>query len=415
LWKQGQQQLWNRTGEGAWRPVAGREAMVRIVHISDLHISEHLTRGPERNPRITHRYGHDVRAFLALDSYLKSTAWDLLLVTGDISRVGEIVSFEAVRNWLENELVYGETRVGLNLSKSKDRHYVVIPGNHDRFNGGLTQGSLDNYHSEFPSIRPGSVVRHTVDGVIVNLHLFDSTYDKGGFAFGKIEDREMVPKRLQDEEVDLALLHHHFLQPPKHPREIATELVNSSEVASYMLNSGFDGVLFGHTHKGYIGRPSVEILSGLLNDKRKKPRFWSRLVPKFILRKQDDESLVSYNREPAKNGQLPTLASYFDYLFLRQKGCKIKGPGEFEKIADFYTHLKSSDIPDNMQAELRKAKEKKILISLAPSACQAEADWNGFHVIEVTRDPRGAFCFEWDRFEFEDTAFKKKDRLRHVS
>ena len=389
--------------------------MLRIVHISDLHISEHILRGPSTEAKLPHRYGHDVAAFLALDRFLRETEWDLLLITGDVSRIGSKESFESARTWFENEIVFGATRVGLNLSKSETRRYAIIPGNHDRFNGDLRQNSLDNYHQEFDVIRPGEVKTLNLKNEVVNLHLFDSSSDNDSFAYGTIEQRCLVPKQLQEQHVDLALLHHHFLQPPKHPREINTELTNSAEVATYMLNTGFDGIFFGHTHKGYIGRPSVEILSGLLNDRRKIPRFWTRLIPKFILRRQEHDSLVAYRREAARNGQLPKLSAYFDYLYLKQKGHDLASPASFDSIRGFYDQMQSAASEDTMAQELRLAKQKRVLISLAPSACQAEAQWNGFHIVDISRDLAGSIQMEWDRYEFSGAAISKKLRGEHAS
>ena len=385
-----------------------------IVHISDLHISEHLLRGADQKSYLPHRYGHDVAAFLALDMFLKTTPWDLLLITGDVSRIGNIESFEWVRNWLENEILFGETHLGLNLSKSSDRRYLIIPGNHDRFNGKLSQGSLDLYHQEFPVVKSGSKQQLTIRDQIVNVHFFDSTDAEGGFAFGRIDPKSLIPKQLKPSEIHLAMLHHHFLQPPKHPREISTELTNSSEVAAYMLNTGFDGIFFGHTHKGYIGYPSVKILSGLLNDKRKGPRFWTRLVPKWLLRKTEQDCLVSYKREAAKNGQLPTLASYFDYLFLAQQGNKLSGPGAFESIRQFYSQMAGVASDRTMSAALADAKMKKVLISLAPSACQAEARWKGFHTVTLSKSD-GVLNATWDRYEFDGAQFALMARNAHVS
>lgn len=390
-------------------------ASLKIIHISDLHISEHLLRGAEKGFYLPHRYGHDLQAFLALDQYLKESTWDLLLITGDVSRIGNVQSFEGVRNWLENEMSFGATHLGLNLSKSAERTYLIIPGNHDRFNGELRQGSLDFYHKEFPAVRSGSVKRFSVREHNINVHFFDSTTPDGGFAYGRIEQRDLTPKHLSDHDIDLALLHHHFLQPPKHPREISTELMNSSEVAAYMLNAGFDGIFFGHTHKGYIGRPSVEVMSGLLNDRRKRPSFFKKLVPKAWLRQADDESLVSYKRESARNGQLPTLEMHFDYLYLRQRGHMLLGPSQFNNIRDFYGQMNSVSAGRRMKDEIARTKLRRILVSLAPSACQAEAEWNGFHSVEFDRDKAGNLIVEWDRYEFNGSGFKVKPRDMHVS
>lgn len=389
--------------------------MVNIVHISDLHISEHILRGPSEKVKVKHRYGHDVTTFLALDRFLKETDWDVLLITGDISRIGNKDSFEAVRNWLENEIVFGGLRIGLNLSKSTARHYVVVPGNHDRFNGQLTQNSLDNYHQEFDVVRPGEVRTINVRDETINLHLFDSTQDNNSFARGAIAARCLVAKNLKEDEVDLALLHHHFLQPPKHRREFGTELSNSAEVAAYMLSAGFDGIFFGHTHKGYIDRPSVEILSEFLSDRRKTPRFWSRRFPTQILARLDQDSLVSYPREAARNGQLPRLSTYFDFLFLQQRGADLAGPRAFQSIKGFYEQMEHAVANHTMAAELAAAKKKCVLVSLAPSACQAEARWNGFHVIRMTRDANRALQFDWDRYEFKDVGFAVKPRDEHAA
>jgi predicted phosphodiesterase len=371
-------------------------------------------RGPSVKSQLPHRYGHDISAFLALDKFLRDTEWDLLFITGDVSRIGNKESFESVRNWLENEIVFGSTRVGLNLSKTKLRHYFIVPGNHDRFNGKLLQNSLENYHEEFNAIKPDEVKTISIKNETVNLHLYDSTTNNS-FAYGMIEPQYLIPKKLQGQAINLALLHHHFLQPPKHPREIATELLNSAEVATYMLNTGFDGIFFGHTHKGYIGRPSVEILSGLLNDKRKKPRFWTRWFPKFYLRQQEKDCLVSYQREAAKNGQLPKLSIYFDYLYLRQNGHDLASPSSFDSIRGFYDHMNSVSNAGTMKKELKAAKQKRVLISLAPSACQAEADWNGFHIVAINRDEKGTIQIEWDRYEYNGAEFSLKLRDEHVS
>jgi predicted phosphodiesterase len=387
---------------------------IKIVHVSDLHISEHLLRAPDKKWYLPHRYGHDVSALLALDSFLKETEWDLLLITGDVSRIGNIESFEGVRNWLENEMHFGDTRIGLNLSKRADRQYLVIPGNHDRFNGALTQGSLDCYHQEFPVVRSGTSATRMVGSQVVTIHVYDSTCSHGGFAFGKIDQKYLIPKHLSSSDVNVALLHHHFLQPPKHPREIATELTNSAEVAAYMLNTGFDLICFEHTHKGYIGQSSVNILSGLLNDKRKRRQFWSRILPKFVLRRTEEDCLVSYRREAAQDGRLPTLAAYFDYLYLRQQGHELKGPSQFDSIRLFYKQMKEVIADTRIADELSKTKEQKVLISLAPSACQAEARWKGFYTIALSKDG-GRLSADWDRYEFDGVKFERLPRDAHVS
>src|SRR5205085_1232240 len=153
------------------------------------------------------RYGHDVQVLLALDFLLRESPWDILVITGDVSRIGNSDSFEWARNWLETELYLGQTQIGLNLAKATDRHYVVIPGNHDRFNGRLRQSSLGEYYRQFPVIQAGSVRALSVKGHTINFHLFDSSLDGGGFAYGEVLGQYLVPKRLSRLDINIALIH----------------------------------------------------------------------------------------------------------------------------------------------------------------------------------------------------------------
>ncbi|ODY27630.1 metallophosphoesterase family protein [Vibrio parahaemolyticus] len=380
---------------------------VKIVHISDLHISEHILRDPSQSFKLPHRYGHDVQAFLSLDNYLKNSEWDLLVITGDVTRIGNVESFENVRNWLEGQLLLGGHQIGLKLNDIEDRDYVIIPGNHDRFNGKLTQGGLDNYHSQFNPIRSGSNKSFYFGKHRINVHLYDSTESNGSFAYGYLSPSDMVSKNL-DENINIALLHHHFIQPPEHAREAATELTNSADVSAYILNSEFDGVFFGHTHQGYIGNPKIATLKSVLPDKRKKNRFWNRIAPKFLLRKMDGDCLVSYKRDKAKNGQLPTLESYFSYLYMRKNNVDVLGPNSFDNIKDFYAHIDSIAARREFESALQRLGDKNILISLAPSACQEEAEYKGFHEVIFTKEQSGKYTPTWRELRYNGNSFEQK-------
>lgn len=387
---------------------------IKIIHISDLHISEHLMTGASSHYKLPHRYGHDLQAFLALDSFLKENDWDLLLITGDISRIGNRESFEQARNWIQNTIHYGAHSLGLNLSKDDRKEYVIIPGNHDRFNGNLTQGSLDKYHQEFPVVKSGTTNSFYFGVNRVNVYLYDSTAANNTFAFGELDEGCMIPKVIGSD-LDIAVLHHHFIQPPKHKREPTTELTNSADVAAYFLNNKFDGIFFGHTHRSYIGHPSVKSLSSILNDKRKLKRLWKRILPKYILRKLDNDCLVSYKRAASKNGQLPTLETYFNYLYLTKKGAKLLGPEHFDSIRQFYSSLDASLKDKDFKQELEELKKNRVLISQAPSACQAESEWKGFHEIIFTKLEEGGYSPTWDRYQFNGAQFVKINREEHVS
>lgn len=385
---------------------------IRVVHISDLHISEHLLRDPDLHFELPHRYGHDIQVFLALDDFLNNNEWDVLVISGDVSRIGNSESFEILRNWLYNKINVEDIEVGLNISESPSKHCIIIPGNHDSFNGNLVQTRLENYNREFDEVTRDHVVPIEFDNKTVNFHLFDSTWEKGGFAEGRIDPTDMVVKHIDKKSYDIALMHHHFIQPPKHKREKTTELKNSEKVAAYMLNSGFNCVMFGHTHQGYIGKPSIEALTKILNDKRTSGKFWKKLAQKIHLMKKDSNCLVSYKRESTKSGQLPTMESYFNYLYISSnKNSNALPPSSFDTAAQFHEHIEEITNDESLSRIVKKLKEKRILVSLAPSACQAEAKWKGFNVVNIGEDNISSY----DRYQFNGARFEIKERTEHLS
>ena len=133
------------------------------------------------------------------------------------------------------------------------------------------------------------------------------------------------------------------------------------------------------------------------------------------MRKIDDDCLVSYKRESAKNGQLPTLKSFFEYLYLVKNHKTLKGPSEFDKISEFYEQLTGIMKSQSLDKELEDLYKREILISLAPSACQAEAKWVGFHEVVFSRDSSGVYKAHWDRYQYNGAKFDKKTQNEHLS
>ena len=95
---------------------------VTIIHISDLHISEQLIQSADENLKLPHRYGHDFNAFLALDHFLNNEEWDILAISGDISRVGNNDSFIWARNWIEGTFKIDNYTIGLDINNKKTMH-----------------------------------------------------------------------------------------------------------------------------------------------------------------------------------------------------------------------------------------------------------------------------------------------------
>lgn len=380
---------------------------VTIAHISDLHLARSLVDPPSESPRFPHRYGHSPAVFFALDRKLRDLAWDILVLSGDVSRVGENDSFNWARNWLDGKLLFGQTEIGLELASSQ-RQYVVVPGNHDRFNDRFKQDELTNYIKQFPAVTPGKVESLRVrNSITVNCHLYDTSYRGGSFGYGRLSDDQLSAKRMRPDEIDIAVLHHHVMQPTTQERERATELVNSREVFCYLLNCEFDAIFYGHTHNYYFDVLPPRMLCEVGGLRRERRGFFKSLVPRLLLRAFNDQpDGITYERERTTDGRFPTTRSYFEYLYLKHVLKRpVLGPSSFRTPAAFYKHLRDFDA--GIDQKLRDLKRRRIAISMAPSACQDEAPRHGFHLVTFfLSDARAIVKIRWELYVYKGSEFE---------
>ena len=371
------------------------EDIVRVVHLTDIHFAEKdFWRGALDATYLPHRHGHDPSALMALDTALKSIEYDLLIVSGDLTRVGHLDSFSYVKSWLYGSIPKpGGGSIGLGLDPAEKRCFVV-PGNHDCFNDSLRQQSLANYHRFFPNLNRYTVESTRVGNIEVNVHLYDSTYSGGGFARGFIEPESMRDWRSDEKVLDLVVVHHHLAQLPQHKRNKATELINVGDFVSFLLSHHVNGVFFGHTHDSFFEKVSAEIL----RKQMKNERFWRRWLRKQFPRQFSgtQHSTVNFPKTPTRDGRYPSFDKFFEYLYIRHVLQKdINGPELFDSPKRFHDHVRSfrSDYPQ----QLRDACRRKVAFSMAPSPTYEEADNKGFHLIE----------FKWDgnRFNYACTPY----------
>jgi hypothetical protein len=145
---------------------------------------------------------------------------------------------------------------------------------------------------------------------------------------------------------------------------------------------------------------------------------WKRMIPKLILTlfgvsAGDNPITIAYNREPAANGQFPTLESYFTFLYLKNvEGKKdIKGPSAFDSIKHFYEHLNGFTETGDLKQALDSIKKSRVLISMSPSACQTEAERKGFHELEFSFAENSLKKVRQRVYEFKGVAFQKVNHL----
>lgn len=376
---------------------------IRILHLSDIHFSEsNFWQGlHELDMQVPHRYGHDPRLLIALDRKIKEIAWDLVVISGDLTRVGHLDSFSYVKNWLYEKMqIPGGGEIGLNLDEA-DKKCFVIPGNHDCFNDRLRQHSLTNYKKFFPDIPGRSVERIQVRGTNVNIHLYDSTYDKGGFAEGYIPPSAFQDWQTDDATLDIVVVHHHLAQAPSHKRHHSLELINVDQFVAFLLSKNINGVLFGHTHESFFEKISADILRNQIMFRRKWPRWLRQMFPRYFNKPIIDS--LSFSRVPTKNGRFPSFNKYFEYLYIKNILKKdINGPESFEEPRHFYDHIGS--YRSGYDDRLLNLRKKKMAFSMAPSPTCVEGDGNGFHVLEFNWDGN-KFLYDCERYFWDGTDF----------
>jgi 3',5'-cyclic AMP phosphodiesterase CpdA len=377
---------------------------IRVVHLSDIHFSEKDFWGVSQvvKPPVPHRSGHNPKLLLALDEILKKVKWDLMVISGDLSRVGMPDSFLHVKNWLFGQIhVPGGGEIGLKLNEAEKRCFVV-PGNHDSFNGEWMQHSLSNYESYFPHMSGRSVERTRVRDTDVNVLLYDSTDpNKGGFARGYLAPTVFRGWKTDERTLDLAVIHHHLAQDPCQRRQRTLELKNAHLFLAFLLSKHVNGVLFGHTHDSFFEKISADILRDQIMYRRKVPRLLRQILPKFFNRPDADS--LSFDRIATKSGRYPSFDKYFEYLYIKNiLGKSINGPDIFEEPRHFYDHIKS--YRSDYKEKLHELKKRKVAFSMAPSPTYAGLEENGFHILNFSWDGEkflyGCERYFWDGAEF---------------
>jgi len=376
---------------------------VVIIHLSDLHFSESdfWERPPEKS-NWPHRSGHDPYMRPALDKILKSFRWDKIVISGDLSRIGHTDSFGYVKNWLYGEIIAPNgQRIGLKLAEDRN-DCILVPGNHDCFNGGKIQHSLTNYDKCFPHISGSKVIRTEANGISINFHLYDSTYPKGGFAKGHIYPVNFSRFKTNDETLDIVVVHHHLAQHPEHKRHRTLEMVNTDDFLAFLLSENINAVLFGHTHERFFENVSAEMLKKYILIKRKYGRWFGSILLKYWFSQKMPS--LSFNRIPTKSGRFPSFDKYFEYLYLRDvlKEKDILGPDKFKGPQHFYDHVKS--FRSDYGKEIKKVRQKKVAFSMSPSPCYSGGEKNGFHRLIFRRKNSKFWCecqyYKWDGNDF---------------
>jgi 3',5'-cyclic AMP phosphodiesterase CpdA len=274
----------------------GKAPVATLLHLSDFHFAQEVT---EEGRRLwlkrgvkSHAYGKIEALGHKFDDLRRcGKQVDLVIVTGDISTDGSKESLETALNFIEkNDIYQGEPRrlVAKGLGIGHDQR-IVIPGNHDRYDGGLLPVQKASSALEIvfktPEQYPYAVgfQKEDPEGDLQLLFfVFDSTLPRwaSGFAWDKVaqgcvekaECRWLSQRAEQilttgsvqaldgqpftikrDRVIKIALLHHHPIQVKGRIAHL-TKLRDHQRFVDACFQASIDLVLFGHEHLEYHHR-----------------------------------------------------------------------------------------------------------------------------------------------------------------
>jgi 3',5'-cyclic AMP phosphodiesterase CpdA len=258
-------------------------AVVRIAHISDLHLSAE------------HRRSH-IRRTRRLLEHLVSSRFDHVVVTGDIAADGDPRDFLIARNLFSSFGLLDSSRL------------TVIPGNHDVYGGvhraedlmtfpnrckqANVEGKLELFHRSFRETfercllpegdgpYPFAKVIGGVALVGVNTVMpwsrvknpFGSNGRVGDGQMGRLH--ELLASPLLCDKRKLVLIHHHFHKLPAAPggsmhgvwsavERRTMKLRGKKELLKLFSRTGVEMVMHGHVHEvGMTEREGIRFLNG---------------------------------------------------------------------------------------------------------------------------------------------------------
>jgi 3',5'-cyclic AMP phosphodiesterase CpdA len=388
---------------------------IKVLHLSDIHFREENFWSPVEQQGIEFfgRYGHDPVRLIELDKKIKELDWDILIISGDLTRVGHTRSFDYVKRWLYSTISIPTRKgeyIGLDLGNPEfknAKHCFIVPGNHDRFNKNgysfdprswksLAQTKLDNYHEFFQDIGECTKKEIEVNNIKVNIYLCDSTYEHGRFAKGYIDPTALAGLKTTDSELDLVVLHHHLLSYFDEKNDDDMNLINADQVLALLLSKNINGIFYGHTHRSFFEEMSADLIKKELESMsgmRKELHKFERTVRHSIPQKYSKTANVyTVHKRKTINGRYPTLNKYFEYLYIKDvlKKSHILGPEMFEEPKFFYDHVLSYE--SNFNEEINELFKRKVAISMAPSPTSPTEDETGFHIVEFNWDEQRFIC-----------------------
>src|SRR5918997_5733815 len=238
-----------------------REAKMKIVQMSDIHVGSGLFR------------------LDLLEAALEETNAlepDLVAIAGDLTMEGYRWEFEQAKDYLD---------------RLECPNVVVVPGNHDAKNVGY------RHFEEFFGLREGTATVPLRDGEAKVVALDSTKPDLDEGEIGR-EHYAWIDSEFRgwDRGPKIVIVHHHILAVPGTGRDV-NNLRDAGDVMAIFRELKVDMVLSGHRHVPYVWSISgVRIVhSGTASSMRVR----GTMPPSYNIIEFDEESFTS--RRPARN------------------------------------------------------------------------------------------------------------------
>jgi 3',5'-cyclic AMP phosphodiesterase CpdA len=321
--------------------------LATFVHISDLHFKNQaqdaaVSRLYALMPGLDGLLGHSYKSLTLLDPFfvdLQTSENAQLLITGDLTRVGNALEFQIADQYLGSELTppLGNL-IGLWVSNWLQ---LSIPGNHDRFPGipFLWGGPTREYHTTFPSMpRIVDFQLQSSRKHLLRLILIDTDADVSGWSlnrgaargsfFSQIRALRGLLSPPREFEIRVLCLHHsrakggYFLRIASDSRRALDAFIVDHEISVLLSGHIHDPALVKvSTATSSTGsRKYLEARCGTTTQTNLYhiPYYWRKL-PGFLTGKGHWSNTIFVHRLSEQDGEIIWETELF-----------LEGPDEFE-------------------------------------------------------------------------------------
>ena len=239
---------------------------MKVIHLSDLHFPTPLPFFSLKGKMFTgyinfyfrRRKKYPLQLLNSLIQSVKNSAYDLLIISGDLTNVSHEYEFQKAREILDPLL---------------DERTFIIPGNHDRYiHSAIYPTDLfEKYFSEYMGEKIGSST-YIYLKKINNYHIlgWDSNYPSGiGIASGRIDSKviDETIQYLKNRSIHEYFLvcHHPLWNPYGYEETKYHRMVNREEVIQKLNEYPPSFYFHGHKHSNFYKKADNKIKFNIIN------------------------------------------------------------------------------------------------------------------------------------------------------